>query len=98
MPDPKPPTMMKPFVYKGPQQGFPITVDGELRDIQLIPGRLVELPEDGEFIPAWLDLGLLETPPPEGDQVVPADPSPPPGEAPPSPDAPEGDKPKKTKK
>ncbi|NMX60199.1 hypothetical protein [Pseudomonas sp. WS 5079] len=47
------------YLYTGPQSGASLRVDGELLDVQLQPGKPVELPADHEYTQVLLELKLL---------------------------------------
>lgn len=63
------------YLYTGPQSSASLRVgtDGELLDVQLLPGKPVELPADHEYTIVLLALKHLELLPPKvASEAVPA--------------------------
>lgn len=47
------------YLYTGPQSGASLRVGSELLDVQLLPGKSVELPADHEYTQVLLELKFL---------------------------------------
>lgn len=63
------------YLYTGPQSSASLRVgtDGKLLDVQLLPGKTVELPADHEYTIVLLALKhLVQLPPKVASEAVPA--------------------------